>query len=71
MEDSFPTEAATANDSPNPDAPKQMSKRNGRAKVKTTGPAEKSRPGPATLSRTKKLVLAAIKVWELKRGIRD
>jgi hypothetical protein len=27
-------------------------------------------PPPDTLARTKKLVLAAIKVWELKRGIR-
>jgi hypothetical protein len=29
------------------------------------------RPGVGTLSRTKKLLLAALKVWELKNGIRD
>ena len=27
-------------------------------------------PGPDTLARTKRLILAAIKVWELKNGIR-
>ena len=29
------------------------------------------RPGVGTLSRTKTLLLAALKVWELKNGIRD
>jgi len=29
------------------------------------------RPAVGTLSRTKSLLLAALKVWELKNGIRD
>lgn len=28
-------------------------------------------PGPNTLARTKRLLLAALRVWELKHGIRD
>ncbi len=32
---------------------------------------EITRPAPGTLSRTKSLLLAALKVWELKNGIRD
>jgi len=32
---------------------------------------EKIRPAVGTLSRTKTLLLAALKVWELKNGIRD
>jgi hypothetical protein len=32
---------------------------------------EKIRPAVGTLSRTKSLLLAALKVWELKNGIRD
>jgi hypothetical protein len=32
---------------------------------------EKIRPAIGTLSRTKTLLLAALKVWELKNGIRD
>jgi len=32
---------------------------------------EALRPAVGTLSRTKSLLLAALKVWELKNGIRD
>ncbi len=32
---------------------------------------EELRPAVGTLSRTKSLLLAALKVWELKNGIRD
>ena len=32
---------------------------------------EMIRPAVGTLSRTKTLLLAALKVWELKNGIRD
>jgi hypothetical protein len=32
---------------------------------------EMVRPAVGTLSRTKTLLLAALKVWELKNGIRD
>jgi hypothetical protein len=28
-------------------------------------------PGIGTMARTKRLILAALRVWELKRGIRD
>lgn len=31
----------------------------------------KQRPGVGTLTRTRNLVLAALRVWELKRGIRS
>ncbi len=71
MEDSFSLDAATADNSPNPDAPGHLPRRNGRAKVKTTPDAEELGPSPGTLARTKKLIGAAIKVWELKRGVRD
>jgi len=33
--------------------------------------AEPSLSAPGTLARTKALLLAALRVWELKRGIRD
>ena len=33
--------------------------------------SEVVRPAVGTLSRTKSLLLAALKVWELKNGIRD
>lgn len=32
---------------------------------------EPTRPAVGTLSRTKSLLLAALRVWELKQGIRD
>ncbi len=32
---------------------------------------EASTPGPGTIYRIKKLLAAAIRVWELKRGLRD
>jgi hypothetical protein len=35
------------------------------------GDGEIIRPAVGTLSRTKTLLLAALKVWELKNGIRD
>jgi hypothetical protein len=42
-----------------------------RAKAPTTPGDEAIRPAVGTLSRTKSLLLAALKVWELKNGIRD
>ena len=49
--------------------------RNKTAKRRRKGAAvsngEAIRPAVGTLSRTKSLLLAALKVWELKNGIRD
>jgi hypothetical protein len=42
-----------------------------RPKTATTEDDEPVRPAVGTLSRTKSLLLAALKVWELKNGIRD
>jgi hypothetical protein len=44
-----------------------------RRQTSTIKPAEESLsyPAPDTLARTKRLLLAALKVWELKQGIRD
>jgi hypothetical protein len=42
-----------------------------RRKAVSVADADIVRPAPGTLSRTKSLLLAALKVWELKNGIRD
>ena len=42
-----------------------------RARSNRTNVGEPIRPAVGTLSRTKSLLLAALKVWELKNGIRD
>lgn len=42
-----------------------------RPKSNQTIDGEPVRPAVGTLSRTKSLLLAALKVWELKNGIRD
>jgi hypothetical protein len=47
----------------------QKSKR--RSKAAAGEEAEVVRPAVGTLSRTKSLLLAALKVWELKNGIHD
>ncbi|MBA3961913.1 MAG: hypothetical protein H0X40_08435 [Chthoniobacterales bacterium] len=36
-----------------------------------TEDGEKARPAVGTLTRTKSLLLAALRVWELKQGIRE
>ena len=48
---------------------KQLPKRRPKNAVAEEG--EVLRPAVGTLSRTKTLLLAALKVWELKNGIRD
>ena len=52
---------------------RQRGKITARSRPSTIEPLEESStyPGPDTLARTKRLLLAALKVWELKRGIRD
>lgn len=42
-----------------------------RLKKDTAADDEPKRPAVGTLSRTKSLLLAALRVWELKQGIRD
>jgi hypothetical protein len=32
---------------------------------------EEKRPAPGTLAQTRNLIMAALRVWELKQGIRD
>ena len=53
--------------------PKKKAPRKGKAQLKKEGAAddEPTRPAVGTLSRTKSLLLAALRVWELKNGIRD
>ena len=46
------------------------SKKTGRTKAKTAD-GEATRPAVGTLTRTKSLLLAALRVWELKQGIRE
>ena len=52
---------------------KSKSPRKPKRRPKATGAAddEPVRPAVGTLSRTKSLLLAALRVWELKQGIRD
>ncbi len=45
-------------------------KRQARLNEEIASPEETSEPGPGTMYRTKKLFAAAIRVWELKRGLR-
>ena len=45
-------------------------KRNAKAAAKNTDD-EPARAAVGTLTRTKSLLLAALRVWELKQGIRD
>lgn len=40
-----------------------------RLRVSAISADEQRRPGVGTLTRTRNLVLAALRVWELKRGI--
>jgi hypothetical protein len=57
-----------------PRANKRGSRRRGRRLRESTieaVPDELSLPGVGTMARTKRLILAALRVWELKRGIRD
>ncbi len=54
--------------------PRPKSRPKAAPKRRKSGPAEPGevvRPAVGTLTRTKSLLLAALKVWELKNGIRD
>ena len=53
--------------------PKRKSTRKPKRRPKATKEADEEpvRPAVGTLSRTKSLLLAALRVWELKQGIRD
>src|SRR5947208_7959876 len=42
-----------------------------RAKVPLSSRGEQRRPAVGTLTRTRSLILAALRVWELKQGIRS
>ena len=48
--------------------PKRSPKLAAAAKIEEV---EKTRPAVGTLTRTKSLLLAALRVWELKQGIRE
>ena len=50
---------------------KAKAKRGRPRKVNGTHPAEKELPAVGTLTRTKSLLLAALRVWELKHRISD
>ncbi len=50
---------------------KAASKPKRRPKKVVVDEEEEIRPAVGTLSRTKSLLLAALRVWELKNGIRD
>jgi hypothetical protein len=53
--------------------PKKKAQRKGKARLKKDAAAEDepTRPAVGTLSRTKSLLLAALRVWELKNGIHE
>ena len=53
--------------------PKKKAQRKGKVRLKKDAADgdEPTRPAVGTLSRTKSLLLAALRVWELKNGIRD
>ncbi len=56
--------------------PKRKTQKKSKRSPKTaaaakTGDDEKARPAVGTLTRTKSLLLAALRVWELKQGIRE
>ena len=46
-------------------------KRRRRVKVPLSSGEDGRRPGVGTLTRTRNLILAALRVWELKQGIRS
>jgi hypothetical protein len=54
--------------------PKNKARRKPKPRVKKTAAVDDddfTRPAVGTLSRTKSLLLAALRVWELKNGIRE
>jgi hypothetical protein len=54
--------------------PKNKARRKTRRRPKNATPMDEDdvvRPAAGTLSRTKTLLLAALRVWELKNGFRD
>ena len=53
------------------DKPRAKAVRRPRKTAPVADDDEVIRPAVGTLSRTKALLLAALKVWELKNGIRD
>lgn len=60
---------ATVRRLPKKKSPKKP-KRSPKAAAKS-GESEPTRPAVGTLTRTKSLLLAALRVWELKQGIRE
>ncbi len=60
---------------PNRRSPRSPPSRKPKASVATSNAAEKeerpAQPTVGTLVRTKKLILAAVRVWELKRRIKE
>ncbi len=49
----------------------KKAKRTTRTKATKSATDEPTRPAVGTLTRTKSLLLAALRVWELKQGIRE
>ena len=49
----------------------KKTKRSPKSAAAKTGDTEAPRPAVGTLTRTKSLLLAALRVWELKQGIRE
>ncbi len=50
--------------------PQKKTKRSPKSAAKS-GDSDAPRPAVGTLTRTKSLLLAALRVWELKQGIRE
>lgn len=61
---------ASVRRTPKRKTPKKTTKRTAK-KVTKKKDEELNRPAVGTLTRTKSLLLAALRVWELKQGIRD
>lgn len=61
-------------ESASPRGGRAKAQRRARSKTKAAtrvGKSERSQPAAGTLTRTKSLLLAALKVWELKQRVRD
>ncbi len=61
-------------ESASPRGGRAKAQRRGRSKAKAStraGKTERALPAAGTLTRTKSLLLAALKVWELKQRARD
>lgn len=56
---------------PRPMVKRAVKRRVNRSRYPSHSRGDEVRPAVGTMARTKRLILAAVRVWELKKGIRD